>query len=81
MNEISIVLAGEAGQGLNSVESVLVALFKKTGYHTYSTKEYMSRVRGGINSTSIRVSCDEVKAYVKAIDILIPFGKIAFVHL
>ncbi|MDA3797936.1 MAG: 2-oxoacid:acceptor oxidoreductase subunit alpha [Kiritimatiellae bacterium] len=81
MNELSIVLAGEAGQGINSVETVLVALFKKTGYHVYSTKEYMSRVRGGINSISIRVSCDEVKAHVKRIDILIPFEKAAFSHL
>jgi hypothetical protein len=41
----------------------------------------MSRVRGGINSISIRVSCDEVTAFVKNIDILIPFEKTAFLHL
>ncbi|MDA3924086.1 MAG: 2-oxoacid:acceptor oxidoreductase family protein [Kiritimatiellae bacterium] len=81
MNELSIVLAGEAGQGINSVETVLVALFKKNGYHVYATKEYISRVRGGINSISIRVSCDEIKAHVKRIDILIPFKKAAFLHL
>jgi 2-oxoglutarate ferredoxin oxidoreductase subunit alpha len=81
MNELYIVLAGEAGQGISSVETVLLDLFKKTGYHVYATKEYMSRVRGGINSISIRVSCDEVKAYVKRIDILIPFEKAAFLHL
>lgn len=81
MNDLSIVLAGEAGQGINSVETALVALFKKTGYHVYVTNEYMSRVRGGINSTSIRVACDEVKAPIKRIDILIPFEEAAFSHL
>ncbi|HBD93474.1 MAG: 2-oxoacid:ferredoxin oxidoreductase subunit alpha [Spirochaetes bacterium GWF1_31_7] len=81
MNDLSIVLSGEAGQGINSVEKVLLALLKKTGYRVYATKEYMSRVRGGVNSISIRVSCDEVKAFVKHIDILIPFEKAAFSHL
>ncbi|MEI7641091.1 MAG: 2-oxoacid:acceptor oxidoreductase subunit alpha [bacterium] len=80
-NEVSIVLAGEAGQGIQSIESMLAALIKRDGYHLLATKEYMSRVRGGINSTELRVASKRVQAYVSRIDILIPLDKAALPHL
>jgi 2-oxoglutarate ferredoxin oxidoreductase subunit alpha len=54
MKDLSIVLAGEAGQGVNSIEVILIGIIKKAGYNVYATKEYMSRVRGGINTTQLR---------------------------
>ena len=41
----------------------------------------MSRVRGGVNSTSIRISNTPVKAYVDRIDYLIPLNEDAIPHL
>lgn len=70
--DISIVLVGEAGQGIQSIETILVTLARAKGYHVYATKEYMSRVRGGINSTSVRISTSPVDALVDRIDIAIP---------
>jgi 2-oxoglutarate/2-oxoacid ferredoxin oxidoreductase subunit alpha len=81
LNDISIVLAGEAGQGIQSIESILTTLAKKSGYHVFATKEYMSRVRGGINSTSIRISSQPVSSLVDRIDILIPLSKEGIPHL
>ncbi len=52
------------------MESLLAGTLKSCGYHVFSTKEYMSRVRGGMNSTEIRVSPDRVRAFVDRIDIL-----------
>lgn len=79
--DFSIVLCGQAGQGVQTVENILVHVLKLCGYHVYATKEYMSRVRGGMNSTEIRVSSSEVAAYVDRMDILIPFHPEAFAHL
>jgi 2-oxoglutarate ferredoxin oxidoreductase subunit alpha len=76
-----IVLAGGAGQGIQAIESILTSLLKKSGYHLYATKEYMSRVRGGVNSTSIRVSSSKVTAYTERIDLLIPLVGDAISHL
>jgi 2-oxoglutarate ferredoxin oxidoreductase subunit alpha len=70
MDDLSIVLYGEAGQGIQTVENVLVRLLKISGYHVFATKEYMSRVRGGVNSTSIRVSSRPVSSYTERIDLL-----------
>jgi 2-oxoglutarate ferredoxin oxidoreductase subunit alpha len=41
----------------------------------------MSRVRGGSNSTQIRISKEPVAAYIDRIDILIPLSKDAITHL
>ncbi len=79
--DISIVLCGEAGQGIQTVEEILVQAVKLDGYNVFSSKEYMSRIRGGENSTQIRVSSNRVKAYVHRIDILIAISKGAIEHL
>jgi 2-oxoglutarate ferredoxin oxidoreductase subunit alpha len=78
---LTIVLAGEAGQGVQSIESILVPVLKKSGFYVFATKEYMSRVRGGVNSTEIRISGSPVKAHSDRIDILIPLSDEAVSHL
>ncbi|MPW39500.1 2-oxoacid:acceptor oxidoreductase subunit alpha [Thermococcus sp. 101 C5] len=73
--DVSIVLGGAAGQGIQTVEEILTRVLKLSGYNVYANKEYMSRVRGGINTTEIRVSSKKVRAFVRRIDILIPFKR------
>ena len=72
--DIAIVLSGEAGQGIKTLEYVLTRLMKKQGLNVFSCKEYMSRVRGGLNSIQIRISPWKVDAWVDRIDILIPLN-------
>lgn len=79
--DVSIVICGEAGQGIQTVEEILVQAVKLGGYHVFSSKEYMSRIRGGENSTEIRVSSNRVIAYRDRIDILIAISKGAIDHL
>ena len=79
--DVSIVICGEAGQGIQTVEEILVKAFKLGGYNVFSSKEYMSRIRGGENSTEIRVSSNRVTAYINRIDILIAISKGAIEHL
>ncbi|MBN1823410.1 MAG: 2-oxoacid:acceptor oxidoreductase subunit alpha [Endomicrobiales bacterium] len=80
-DDISIVIGGEAGQGIQTVEKLLTHLFKDAGFNVYATKEYMSRVRGGSNSTEIRVSSFRRNAFVRKIDILIPLDPDSIGHL
>ncbi|MGZ7118664.1 MAG: 2-oxoacid:acceptor oxidoreductase subunit alpha [Methanobacterium sp.] len=79
--DVSIVLCGEAGQGIQTVEEILVQAVKLGGYNVFSSKEYMSRIRGGENSTEIRISSNRVTAFVDRIDILIAISKGAIDHL
>ena len=80
-DDVSIVLCGQAGQGIQTVEHLLTRIFKLAGYNVFATKEYMSRIRGGMNSTEIRVSSDPVHASVGRVDILISLDKEAVKHV
>ncbi len=40
MADVSIVLCGEAGQGIQTVENLLAPIINLSGYHVFSTKEY-----------------------------------------
>ena len=80
-SDISIVLCGSAGTGIQTVEQLLVRILQHSGHHVFATKEYMSRVRGGTNSTTIRVGSAPVRALVDRIDLLIPLNKGAIEHV
>ncbi len=58
----SVLIGGEAGQGMFSVELELSELLSRLGYHFFATKNYMSRIRGGHNFHMIRVSGRPVHA-------------------
>jgi len=79
--EASLVLAGQAGQGIQTIEHILVRVLKRSGFHVFATKEYMSRIRGGSNSITIRVSSEPVAAPIDHIDILVPLDLAVFDHL
>lgn len=81
VDDISIVLAGEAGQGMQVIGNMLTTLLKRSGYSFFLTSEFMSRVRGGTNSTEIRVSSVPVSGFVDRIDVLISLHKGAMEHL
>lgn len=81
IDDIVIVFAGEAGQGLQSIENMLSLLLKRSGYNVFSTSEFMSRVRGGTNSTEIRISSQPVSGFIERIDILISLNNEGINHL
>jgi 2-oxoglutarate ferredoxin oxidoreductase subunit alpha len=77
---ISIVLSGEAGQGLQTVEEFLGETLTQETY-VFSSKEVMSRVRGGNNSVEIRVSNQPIQALRYTIDVLFLFNDHALERL
>ncbi|MFX1255562.1 MAG: 2-oxoacid:acceptor oxidoreductase subunit alpha [Promethearchaeota archaeon] len=79
--DISICLCGAAGQGIQTVQGLLTRVLKRSGLHVFSTEEYMSRVRGGVNSTTIRISSHRVCGFKEKIDILIPLSEDAIQHV
>ena len=77
---ITIVLSGEAGQGLQTVEEFLTETLTRETY-VFSSKEVMSRVRGGNNSVEIRISDRPVHALRYTIDLLFLFNDNALERL
>ena len=60
--EFTVLVGGEAGQGMFSVELELTELLSKLHYHLFATKNYMSRIRGGHNFHMIRIAETPVHA-------------------
>ena len=60
--EFSVLIGGEAGQGMFSVELELSEMLCRLGYPFFATKNYMSRIRGGHNYHMIRVADRPVHA-------------------
>lgn len=69
--DLNLVLAGEAGQGLKTLEALVGKALFRAGFNIFSNKDYMSRVRGGHNFMSIRFGDRPLQAPRQEIDILV----------
>ncbi|MDD5477929.1 MAG: 2-oxoacid:acceptor oxidoreductase subunit alpha [Candidatus Omnitrophica bacterium] len=52
---ITIKIAGQAGQGIQTIGTALCNIFKRNGSHIFANQDYMSRIRGGNNFFQLRV--------------------------
>ncbi|MFW6000843.1 MAG: 2-oxoacid:acceptor oxidoreductase subunit alpha [Halanaerobium sp.] len=73
--DFNIIIAGEAGQGLKTVESLLTKTFSRHGYYLFSSKDYMSRIRGGHNFMQLRISDQKVDGPTEGIDLLVALNE------
>jgi 2-oxoglutarate ferredoxin oxidoreductase subunit alpha len=81
IEDVSIVLAGAAGQGIETVADFMARTLKLSGYHVFVTREFMSRIRGGTNSLQLRVSGSPRGAFLRRTDVAVPLTKDALPHL
>lgn len=75
--DISIRIAGEAGQGLQSVGNALTEAFAETGLHIFAGKSYMSRIRGGLNWVDLRIADHELFGLKESPDMLLALNETA----
>ncbi|UFS61857.1 2-oxoacid:acceptor oxidoreductase subunit alpha [Sulfurimonas sp. HSL-3221] len=77
---LSILIGGAAGMGIDTLEKVLSDAFVRSGYYVYSSKEFMSRVRGGSNTTLIRIADAPLEAPCWEVDLFIALDALALTH-
>ena len=71
MNELNLIVAGQAGQGLQVISSTLGRMLVRAGYHVFVSQDVMSRIRGGHNFARVRISTRPVAADGDKAEILI----------
>lgn len=76
--EVNIKIAGEAGQGIETVGEVLSKTLLEKSYYIFSIEDYQSRIRGGHNFTQIRISNQPLRAMTQKTDILIVLNEESF---
>ncbi|MFC1976663.1 2-oxoacid:acceptor oxidoreductase subunit alpha [Chloroflexota bacterium] len=73
--DFNILAGGEAGQGVQSVGTILARTMSNGGLHVFADQDYESRVRGGHNFFRIRISDREILSLSEKLDILIALNK------
>ena len=73
--EITIKIAGAAGQGMQTVGFVLGKLFTRAGLQVFALQDNESRIRGGHNFFQMRAAETPVLSMVSSIDILIALNQ------
>ncbi|MBS3976104.1 MAG: 2-oxoacid:acceptor oxidoreductase subunit alpha [Syntrophomonadaceae bacterium] len=72
---MNILIGGAAGDGMETIAHLLGKTFAREGYGVLTTKDYMSRVRGGHNFSLLRVGTKTPWAAAATVDILVALNE------
>jgi 2-oxoglutarate ferredoxin oxidoreductase subunit alpha len=74
-NAITILIGGEAGQGLATIGQLMAKALTRAGYEVCVTQDYQSRIRGGHNTFAIRTGPEPVYGPEEGMDILVALNQ------
>jgi 2-oxoglutarate ferredoxin oxidoreductase subunit alpha len=74
LNNVTIRLAGEAGQGVESGGAGFSKALSHGGLWLHAYSEYMSRIRGGLNFFQIRVADHPLWSHTEGVQVLLAFS-------
>ena len=64
----NLLIGGAAGQGIDTTAAILEKLLKRSGYHVFTIRDFMSRVRGGHNFSMIRFGVEPIHSHSNHLD-------------
>jgi 2-oxoglutarate ferredoxin oxidoreductase subunit alpha len=77
LNRITIKVAGESGQGINSMGEMLAKIFKNSGNYLFATREYPSLIKGGYANYQLDISSVKINASSRYCDILVCVSRLS----
>lgn len=75
MKDVSVLIGGRAGDGINSAGAMVAWLFSRLGYYVFVSTDYPSLIRGGHNFTMVRAADHPVGAYRDRFDYLVALNQ------
>lgn len=72
---ITILVGGEAGQGLVTIGQLMARALTRAGYEISVSQDYQSRVRGGHNTFAIRTGPEPIHGPEEGVDILVALNQ------
>lgn len=73
--DVSILVGGEAGDGIKQSGVIIAKIFNELGYHIFVYDDYQSLVKGGHNFSVVRVSDNKVHGHNDHVDLLVAFNQ------
>ena len=71
LNDISVLIGGKAGDGINSAGLTIAQMFNHLGYRVYLYFDYPSLIKGGHNFAIVRASDHKIGAHLETVDFLL----------
>ncbi len=75
MNDLSVLIGGKAGDGIDRAGSILAAIFNRLNYRIYVYRDYPSIIRGGHTFSVIRASKEKRATHMDEADILLALNQ------
>lgn len=75
----NILLGGAAGDGIETMSALLEKLLKKSGFHVFTIRDFMSRIRGGHNFVQIRFGEEATECHTEMLDGIFAMNEESFV--
>jgi 2-oxoglutarate ferredoxin oxidoreductase subunit alpha len=66
----NLLIGGSAGEGMDTISSLLEKILKRSGYSIFSTRDYMSRIQGGHNFIQIRFGTEPIDSHNEELDLI-----------
>lgn len=73
--EISLVIGGEAGDGVRRAGNLIGRAFNRHGLHVFVLDDYQSLIQGGHNFSKIRASRQEVWNHYDQVDLIVALNR------
>ncbi len=74
--DISIRIGGAAGQGIQTISSIIASTFVRHDFYVFVNQDFESRIRGGHNFDQVRISNTPVRAVADQVHILIALDEV-----
>jgi 2-oxoglutarate/2-oxoacid ferredoxin oxidoreductase subunit alpha len=71
--DVSVMIGGQGGDGTLTVSDLLGRYFRRRGLYVYTSRNVLSRIRGGHADASVRGSRDPISAVKAQVDVLVAF--------
>ena len=73
--DLSVMIGGQGGDGTLTVSDLLGRYFRSRGLYVYTSRNVLSRIRGGHADASVRASRDPTSAVKAQVDVLVGFDQ------
>jgi len=74
-NECSILIGGQAGDGIKRAGDTVAKLFNRLGYWIFVYIDYPSLITGGHNFAIVRAGSEKILAHADKVDILLALNQ------
>src|SRR5690348_8254836 len=73
--DLAVMIGGQGGDGTLTVSDLLGRYFRRKGLYVYTSRNVLSRIRGGHADASVRASREPIAAMKPTVDLLVAFDK------